>query len=143
MCKSLCQGAIFKNLIQWFYLYHIIVLHLFLSLLVPPCVVSVSRATIMMLIDLTYSIFCWQQFIKSNAVHFLSLICMCVFIWLYLVNFQWWIHESHESGLSFGALLLLAMRRELDGPTLCSQRRTSILYQMLRECVCQHVWWMQ
>lgn len=55
------------------------------------------------------------------------------------VDFQRRIHEGDEQGLAFGALLLLAMRRELDRTAVRSARRSPVLHQMLRECVREHL----
>lgn len=55
------------------------------------------------------------------------------------VNFQWRVHKSHGQGLALRTLLLLAMRREPHRTALRHPGRSSVLHQVLRECVRQYV----
>lgn len=65
--------------------------------------------------------------------HFLLPWFLTNFVLCFVAHFQRRIYESHEQGLAQRSLFLLAMRRSPHGSAIRSQRRPSLLHQMLRK----------
>lgn len=71
----------------------------------------------------------YEGYSKTKKLYRIIIIKQSVFLAAY---FQWRIHQGHEQRLARTTLLLLAMRRELNGTALRAARRPPLLRVLLR-----------